>query len=62
MYFPSLCMNGGIRNCGIAHLRFLVSTQWRLSVTGTVSGLSLSFQSGISSSIALGSITAPERM
>ena len=42
--------------------RFSVSTQWWFSVTGTVSGAPLSFQSGISSSSALGSITAPDRM
>ena len=44
------------------HLPLALSTQWWFSVTGTVSGAPLSFQSGISSSIALGSITAPDNM
>src|SRR4051794_1265057 len=55
-------MNGGRKAWGIPHLPFSVSSQWWFSVTGTVSGAPLSFQSGISSLSDTGSTTAPDRM
>src|SRR5689334_20063677 len=55
-------MKGGMRKWGIAHLLFLSRIQWWFSVTGTVSGAPFSFQSGINSLRAMGSLTAPDRM
>ena len=55
-------MKGGIKACGKLYFFFAVSTQCSFFVTGTVRGLSSSFQSGSNSSSAFGSTTAPERM
>ena len=55
-------IDGGVSRCGSDHRPLLVKIQWWFSVTGTVSGAPFSFQSGISSFSATGSITAPERI
>jgi hypothetical protein len=49
-------------NAGVFSDDFSVRKRKRSSVTGVLSGAPLSFQSGMSSEIARGSITAPERM
>src|SRR3954469_22697425 len=49
-------------NSGVRIAEFRVRKRKRSSVTGTLIGAPFSFQSGMSSPIARGSITAPERM
>jgi hypothetical protein len=58
-----LCIQPGVSQCGTESLPRRVRNQWRLSVTGTAaSGQSRARQSGINSSSARGSTTAPERI
>ncbi len=59
---PWLDICGGMVQTGRANDRFSVRTMNFSLVTGALSGAPLSFQSGISSSRARGSSTAPESM
>ena len=62
MYMPWLLISGGSSQPGMRCALSAVSTRNRSSLTGVSSGAPRSFQSGNSSVIAMGSITAPEMM
>ena len=62
MNMPWLFMYGGIGSQPMSNAPAGPRTSHRSSVTGVSSGAPIAFQSGKSSFIALGSITAPDRM